>query len=88
MQLEAEGLRMGRDPNSRALGLVRSLSWKDCIWVSTAGLSEEGPTTKFGRVKKNKILLNIPEREKKVAVERVNWYGTLNPEKNRQRAML
>ena len=48
----------------------------------------EGPTTKFGRVKKNKILLNIPEREKKVAVERVNWYGTLNPEKNRQRAML
>jgi hypothetical protein len=39
-------------------------------------------------VKKNKIVSNSPTRAEKVAVERVDWYETLNPEKNSQRTIL
>jgi hypothetical protein len=39
-------------------------------------------------VKKNRMALKVPEREKRVAVKRVAWYGTWWPRKNRQRAML
>ena len=47
-----------------------------------------GPTTNSGGVKKNTVVSNSPTREEKVAVARVDWYETLNPEKNSQRAML
>jgi len=88
-QLEATGLRVGRDPKFRELGLVCPLLWKESIWMLTVGVGGSAvPITKFGRVRKNRTLLSIPEREKKVAVERVDWHGTSKPEKNLQRAML
>ena len=67
---------MGRDPKFRELWLVSSLSWKDCIWMSEmGGVGGDGsswPITKSGRVRKNRTALNVPEREKRVAVKRVN----------------
>ena len=46
------------------------------------------PTTKSGRVKKNRIALKAPDREKRVAVKRVDWYGVRCPKKNHQRTIL
>jgi len=48
----------------------------------------EGPTTRSGRVRKNRMALNNPEREKSVLANRVNWYGILEPLKNNIRATL
>jgi len=42
-----------------------------------AGGESAMPTTKSGRVKKNKMASNIPRSERKVAVKKVTWYGTL-----------
>jgi hypothetical protein len=39
-------------------------------------------------VRKNRMALNIPEREKRVLADRLNWYGTLKPLKDNQREML
>jgi hypothetical protein len=57
---------LGRDPKFCKPGLVR-----DYVWMSTpeAGGWSAGPTTKFGRVRKKRTVLNIPEREKRVLVK-------------------
>jgi len=56
--------------------------------LGASGGVSSWPVTKFGRVRKNRTVLNNPESEKKVLNTRVIWYLTLIPEKNNQRAML
>jgi hypothetical protein len=77
---------VGSDPRSCERRLFR-----DCIWVSTAGAGEgesAGPIINSGRVTKNRTVLTIPEREKRVLVKRVIWDLTWEPEKKSQRAIL
>jgi len=59
--------------------------------MSTAGASggeSAEPTTKCGRVRKNRRALKVPEREKRVAVKKVAWYWTWAPEWENQRERL
>jgi hypothetical protein len=51
-----------------------------------SGGESAAPTTKFGRVKKKRVASITPEREKRVLVVKVTWYGTLKAKKKRQRA--
>jgi hypothetical protein len=53
---------VGSDPRFSELGL-----FKDSIWMSMAGV---GPITKSGRVRKNRAVLSMPEREKRVLAKR------------------
>ena len=76
---DAAGVRLGREPSFRELGLVGSLL--------SGGESAE-PTNKCGRVRKNRRALKVPERAKRVAARRVTWYATWPPEWEIQRERL
>jgi len=46
------------------------------------------PITRSGRVRKNRIASNNPQKEKRVLPKRENWYETLEPLKYIQRSMV
>jgi len=72
-------------------GSSTSPECSDCVLVAGAGGSAGEsvvPITRSGRVRKNRMASNNPQKEKRVLPKRVNWCGTLEPLKYIQRAML
>ena len=72
-------------------GSFTSPEISDCVLVARAGASggeSVEPTTRFGRVRKNRIASNNPQSENRPLPKKVNWGVTVEPVKYIQRAML
>jgi hypothetical protein len=70
-------------------GSFTSPEGSDCVLVAgVSGGESVVPTTRFGRVRKNRIASNNPQSEKRPLPKRVNCCETVEPLKYIQRAML